>query len=297
VADELYALAPPEFTSRRDGRAAEARKAGDKALAAEIKRLRRPTTGAWLANLLARERPDQVGELLDLGTALRQAQATLAVNDLRRLSQERHRVLTALSREAHDLAGRRGQVVSDAVAKEVEATLEAALADADAGEALRAGRLTTGLHYSGLGLVGDVGGDDASSGTTLSEPPGADGERVEQGPGGAVQPDEPGPDQPGSAEHEQLLLNAQAALAEAEWDAGQKQQRLEEVQEERDRYQAQMTEMEQQLQALRAAEAAVEHKLRAAQEALGTAQNGARAARADLERAQAAAGNISPRKS
>ncbi len=305
VADELYALAPPEFTSRRDARAAEARKAGDKALAAEIKRLRRPTTGAWLANLLARQRPDQVGELLDLGTALRQAQATLAIDDLRRLSQERHRVLTALSREAHDLAGRGGQVVSDAVAKEVEATLEAALADADAGDALRAGRLTTGLHYSGLGLVGDLSGDDAASGTTLSEPPGAGGERGEKGRRGVVQPDQPGPDQPrpdqpgpdepGSAEQEQVLLNAQAALAEAEWDAGQKQRRLEEVQEERDRYQAQMTEMERQLQALRDAEAAVEHKLRAAREALGTAQNGARAARADLERAQAAAGNFSPR--
>ena len=290
VADELYALAPPEFTSRRDARAAEARKAGDKALAAEIKRLRRPTTGAWLANLLARQRSDQVGELLDLGTALRQAQATLAIDDLRRLSQERHRVLTALSREARDLASQGGQVVSDAVAKEVEATLEAALADADAGDALRAGRLTTGLHYSGLGLVGDLSGDDPASATTLSEPPGGNGERGEKGRRSAVQPDEPG-----SAEQEQVLLNAQAALAEAEWDAGQKQRRLEEVQEERDRYQAQMTEMEQQLQALRDAEAAVEHKLRAAREALGTAQNGARAARADLERARTAAGNVSPR--
>jgi hypothetical protein len=324
VADELYGLAPPEFTSRRDARAAEARKGGDKGLAAEIKKLRRPTTGAWLANLLARERPDQVGQLLDLGTALRQAQATLATDDLRRLSQERHGVLAALSKEAHELAGRHGQAVSDATAKEVEATLEAALADSDAGDALRTGRLTTGLRYFGLGLVAEISdaeisdngisdagisdagigddtisdagiGDDtisddgAPTGAKATEPP--DGERgqVENDRRGAAEPD-----QARLAEAKQVLLNAQAALAEAEWDAGQKQRRLEEVQEERDRYQAQVTDMEQQLKALREGQAAAEHKLRAAQEALGTAQNAARAARGQLERAQAAADRTSP---
>ena len=305
VADELYGLAPSEFTSRRDALAAEARKGGDKALAAEIKKLRRPTTGAWLANLLARERPDQVGQLLDLGTALRQAQATLATDDLRRLSQERHGVLTALSKEAHDLAGRHGQAISDATAKEVEATLEAALADADAGDALRAGRLTTGLRYFGLGLVAgisDAGISDAGisydgisdagapTGAKATEPPGAEGEQVENDRRGGVQPD-----QARLAEAKQVLLNAQAALAEAEWDAGQKQRRLDEVQEERDRYQAQVTDMEQELKALREGQAAAEHKLRAAQEALETAQGAAGAARGQLERAQAAAEKTSPR--
>ena len=56
---------PSEFTSRRDALAAEARRAGDRALAAEVKKLRRPTTGAWLANLLVRQRRDEVAQLLD----------------------------------------------------------------------------------------------------------------------------------------------------------------------------------------------------------------------------------------
>jgi hypothetical protein len=71
VADELYGLPPDAFTPTRDTRAADARSAGDRGLAAAITKLRRPTTGAWLANLLARERSDQVSELLDLGAEMR----------------------------------------------------------------------------------------------------------------------------------------------------------------------------------------------------------------------------------
>ncbi len=173
VAGELYGLAPSEFTARRDALAAEARRAGDKALAAEIKKLRRPTAGAWLANLLTRERGQQVAGLLDLGAALRAAQAKLAPDDLRRLSLERHHQVAELEREARGLASQHGQTVSDAAAQELAATLEAALADEDAANALRAGRLTTGVHYSGLGLVGL--GPDASGGFEGQESIGAAG--------------------------------------------------------------------------------------------------------------------------
>ena len=57
----------------RDDRAAEARKAGDRELATGIKKLRRPTTSAWLVNLLVQAHRDLVGELLDLGPALSHA--------------------------------------------------------------------------------------------------------------------------------------------------------------------------------------------------------------------------------
>ena len=156
VADALYGLLPSEFTAQRDARAAEARRSGDRALAGDIKKLRRPTTGAWLANLLVRERPDEVAQLLELGAALRQAQSALAAGDLRKLSQERHRRLGDLEKEGRDLADRHGQPVSAVVAQELSATLEAALADPGAADALRAGRLTTGLHYSGLRRASSV---------------------------------------------------------------------------------------------------------------------------------------------
>ncbi|MGA3220105.1 MAG: hypothetical protein ABSE77_13685 [Acidimicrobiales bacterium] len=87
VADELYGLAPADFIAGRDARAAEARHSGDRELADAVKKLRRPSGGAWLANLLVRQRHEQVLDFLDLGAALRDAQARLAHDDLRKLSK------------------------------------------------------------------------------------------------------------------------------------------------------------------------------------------------------------------
>ncbi len=152
--DTLYGLPLGEFTAARDASATEARKAGNIELAVAIKALRKPTTVAWLANVLVRERRDQVAELLDLGAALRRAQEELAVDELRQLSQQRHKAVSDLRNEAQGLAGGAGQPVSGSVLVELETTLEAALADAEAADALKSGHLTTGLRYSGLGWAG-----------------------------------------------------------------------------------------------------------------------------------------------
>ena len=152
VAEELYGLPAGEFTKARDQRAAAARQAGDKALAGEIKKLRRPTASAWVANRLARQRPDRVVELLALGAAMRDAQARLDGEELRRMSQQGLRLVADLAGEARQLAGDAGQPVGDAVGREVEETLRAALADAAAGDALQAGCLTSPLQYSGFGM-------------------------------------------------------------------------------------------------------------------------------------------------
>ena len=183
VAEELYGLPLAQFTATRDARAAQARKAGDQELATAIKGLKKPTTGAWLANLLVRERRPQVGHLLDLGAELRQAQAGLAIDELRRLSQARHKVVSDLRDEARVLAREVGQPISDAVALELEATLEAALADADAADALRSGRLTASLRYSGLGLSDTIpAATGATAGASGPLPP------ASAPPGVAAQP-------------------------------------------------------------------------------------------------------------
>ncbi|MFI9549933.1 hypothetical protein ACIHAR_39560 [Streptomyces sp. NPDC052016] len=67
VADELYALPPGEFTAARDEHAKAARATGDRELADQTRRLRRPTQAAWASNLLVREDPDEVERLLQLG--------------------------------------------------------------------------------------------------------------------------------------------------------------------------------------------------------------------------------------
>ena len=159
VADELYALAPTEFRTARDERARQARAAGDADLAEAIKRLRRPTVSAWLVNLLVREAPGQIRELLELGASLREAQQALAADRLRDLSGQRRQLITALSREAKRLAAEASQSLSAQVEHEVQDTLEAALADSSIADAVGSGRLTRGLSYAGLGE--GVGVDDA----------------------------------------------------------------------------------------------------------------------------------------
>jgi len=151
VADELYALAPTEFRTARDERARQARVDGDADLAEAVKKLRRPTVSAWLVNLLVREAPGQVGELLELGESLREAQQALDGDRLRDLSAQRRRLVTAATQEAKQLAAQAGQAVSAQVEREVQDTLEAALAGPAIADAVRSGRLTRALAYAGLG--------------------------------------------------------------------------------------------------------------------------------------------------
>jgi hypothetical protein len=157
AAEELYALAPGDFTAARDERVAQARTSGNRDLARAIGALRRPTVSAWLLNQLVRETGDQVGKLLTLGESLRQAQKDLAGEQVRELSVERRRLVASLVAEAKRLAERDGRPVGLQIEREVEATLQAALADADAAVAVRAGCLASPLSYAGLG-VGDEAG-------------------------------------------------------------------------------------------------------------------------------------------
>src|SRR5690348_6319523 len=157
AAEELYALSPGDFTAARDERVAQARTSGDRDLARAIGALRRPTVSAWLVNQLVRGARDQVGELLALGESLRQAQRDLAGEQVRELSTQRRRLVTALVAEAKRLAEQDGRAAGLQVEREVEATLQAALADAGAAAAVRAGCLASPLSYAGLG-VGDEAG-------------------------------------------------------------------------------------------------------------------------------------------
>jgi hypothetical protein len=153
VADELYSLSPAEFTAARDDRARQVRAAGQRDLSAEIKKLARPTASAWLVNQLARRATDELTHLFDVGQALHEAQRTLAGDRLRELAAQRRQVVADLLPVAAALAEDAGQPASAAVLGEVRATLEAALADPQAGDAVRSGHLTKALAYAGLGEV------------------------------------------------------------------------------------------------------------------------------------------------
>ncbi|AKN71579.1 hypothetical protein QR97_18790 [Streptomyces sp. PBH53] len=145
VADELYGLRPEEFVAARDRRALAARKAGDQALAKEIGALRRPSLGAWVSNLLVRRQRAEVEPLLGLGEELRRAHRELDGARLRELARRQSEVIGTLGRQARRLAAEAGRPVGEAVQREVEETLHAALADPGAAREWAAGRLVKPL--------------------------------------------------------------------------------------------------------------------------------------------------------
>ena len=152
VLDRLYTLPPERFIAARDEAVAAARRAGDRAGAQAIGKLRRPTVAAWLVNLLARERPELIGELFDLGDALRAAQHDLRGEELRELSIRRRAAISGLIGQARQLAREAGRSGREALPlTDVEATLAAALAEPEIAAAVRAGTLTKASGYAGFG--------------------------------------------------------------------------------------------------------------------------------------------------
>ncbi|MCW2600698.1 MAG: transposase [Frankiales bacterium] len=146
---DLYALPPEEFTAARDAAAKT-----DKTL----KALRKPTVSAWLVNTLVRRDSRLLDELLALGSSLAEAQRQGRGDALRELGQQRRQLVSAVARRALDLGERE---VSATVRGELEATLEAAVADPASAEAVRTGRLVRPLSFAGFGGV-DLEGAVAS---------------------------------------------------------------------------------------------------------------------------------------
>jgi hypothetical protein len=153
IADELYAIAPQQFVAARDKAFAAAQAAGDSKRAAAVAGLRKPTVAAWLVNLLAIKRPDLIDELMELSASLRAAQRELRGEQLRELSAQRRAVVAALVAQARSLAvaAQPGLAASKLPLAEVEATLTAALADADVAELVRSGRMVKTTSYAGFG--------------------------------------------------------------------------------------------------------------------------------------------------
>jgi peptidoglycan hydrolase CwlO-like protein len=150
AADRLYGLTLPEFTPARDALAKEL-KGSDKDLSARVKALKKPSLGAWVVNLLVRREPEQVEQVLGVGAALREAQASLAGDELRALTRQRRQLTAAVTMTARGHANDLGQKITSSVADEVEATLTAAMIDADAADAVRSGLLLRSLATTGLG--------------------------------------------------------------------------------------------------------------------------------------------------
>jgi hypothetical protein len=257
ITTELYGVALDQFTPSRNAAAKELKTAGDAAGARSVQALKKPTLAAWFVNQLVRNEPEQVGLLLELGREMRAGMSGLSADDLRLLTKRRYQLVSILVNTALAAAGSRrpgGDVAAD-----VQATLEATLADPESADAVEAGCLFEPLHASSFGFV-------ARPGTSPVE-------------------DEPGPDADVvdiAAHRERRAKALQAAQA-----------RVAEAQEAADEADAQRVELEQALsdaeQAEREAAAEVrrlETSLERASNALGKRTDAVADARDELETAE-----------
>lgn len=154
IAEELYGLGLGEFTPARDARAKEL-KGTD--LAAPVRKLRKPSLAAWVVNLLVRRESEQVEQVLTLGAALREAQESMAGDELRALTRQRRQLTAAVTTTARAVARETGVKVTESVAEQVEATLTAAMVDADCAAAVRSGLLVGALAATGFDDAGPAG--------------------------------------------------------------------------------------------------------------------------------------------
>lgn len=149
----VYAAVPEDFMAVRKSLVADARADGDKEGAAAIGRLRKPSTAAWAVNLLAREEPELVEELVALGVRMRAAQSRLDTATLTSLRPERDRLVAGVVGAATRVVADTGRTLSAAAQDDVRGTVIAALADEQASTAITSGQLTRALSYSGFGEV------------------------------------------------------------------------------------------------------------------------------------------------
>jgi hypothetical protein len=256
IADELYGLVPGEFVAARDAAAKGAREDGDRELADQVKALRKPSVGAWLADKLVRDQPAELDELLDLGQSMREARDALDGERLRSMSRQRHPIVRALIDRAAALAEAGGQRAPDAARRELETTLDATLADDQAADAFRTGRLVRGLTSTGLEPVDvteAVAVPEATAparraksrtGRAPDTPP-----KKSAGRGATKQSQQTKQQAKQQAARDRAVTDAEAAVDAAEKDRTQREDDLRSAQAVLDEARERVTELERELRA------------------------------------------------
>lgn len=223
-ADALYALPPDEFTAARNTRAAELK--ADKDLAARLKTLKKPAPAACVVNLLVRARGGELEGVLELGDELRAAQADLDRAAITKLAAERRRLVGALAKEGAALAKEAGHPVAAAVVEAVSGTLEAGMADADAADAIRTGRLVRPLEtigFDAVDLAESVAAPEAGSPAARPKP-------VRPKPRAVTDPD--AELRRARTEADEVLRAAERDVDDAEHDLGEVDARIAELRRE-----------------------------------------------------------------
>lgn len=169
AADELYGLPLEEFVPRRDALVRELRAAGQRDDAEMIKRMPKPSAPAWVVNRLARERPDELRDLMDTGEELRRTQEWLLRReadpaDLRAAVEAERAAVGRLVHAGAELLIAAGRPARGDILERVGETLHAATADPALRAEVERGRVVRDQAAVGLGAA--TGSSYAPAGAT-----------------------------------------------------------------------------------------------------------------------------------
>ncbi|NYD58473.1 vacuolar-type H+-ATPase subunit I/STV1 [Nocardioides marinisabuli] len=280
LAEDLYGLPLGEFTASRDALVKQHR---GSALARDLKALRKPTTAAWVVDLLVRHETEQVEQVLSVGAALREAQASMSADELRTLTKQRRQLTAAVTTTARGLAREHGLRVTEAVAEQVQATLTAAMVDADCARAVRSGLLVAPLETTGV--------DDVDVAAALALPQALGFEARAAAPAEApprpelhVVPD-PEAQERARAEAEEALEAADEELARAREAREEAGARVEELEARGLQVQSEIDELRRRLAELESTSEDVDDELGEAEDERDEAQAALEEAEAERDRA------------
>jgi hypothetical protein len=150
--EELYAVAPTEFTRVRNAKAAALKAAGHVAEAQAVQRLSKPSVPLWAANQLARLAPRQVARFIDAVQEVQRRQ----LRDPRAAAeamQTQRGELAALTDRAAAILIKAGYRASSATLERVSTTLLGAAVDRRQAADLRRGRLAAELAAPGFEVL------------------------------------------------------------------------------------------------------------------------------------------------
>ena len=155
--DKLYGVPLDEFVHDRDELAKRMRREGEREAADQVKKLRKPSAGAWALNQAVRRRRKETEALLTAGERLRAAHESLISGgdqaELREAMQEERGLASALADCAEAIASETGKS-GPALRERVRSTLHAAAVDEEARDELAKGRFVREREAVGLGPFG-----------------------------------------------------------------------------------------------------------------------------------------------
>ena len=155
--DKLYGVPLDEFVHDRDELAKRLRRDGEREAAEQVKKLRKPSAGAWALNQAVRRRRKETDALLAAGERLRAAHESLMSGgdpaELRDAMQEERDLASGLADCAEAIASETGKS-GPALRERVRSTLHAAAVDEEAREELATGRFVREREAVGLGPFG-----------------------------------------------------------------------------------------------------------------------------------------------